>query len=417
MTRWLCAALVPLALCLAARGEEWPGFRGTTGQGLSREKGLPTRWSATDNVAWKAAVPGEGWSSPVVWGERVFLTAATDGGAACHVLALSRADGKLLWDVTVFRQEKGHKQPRNSYATPTPVTDGEHVYAAFNDGSLAAVTVRGERAWVNRDVKHYSEHGLASSPVLYQDTLLMAFDGSSRGPDKALGWQKPWDRAFLLALDRKTGKERWRAKRGPSRIAHVTPILVRVDGRDELVSPAGDVIQGFDPRTGERLWSVSAEGEGVVPSPVSGEGLVFAASGFGKPRLRAVRLRPDGNGATRAVAWELRNNVPMMASPLYVRPHLFVVAENGIAHCLKAATGEVVWRERLDGSYSASPVYADGNVYFLSEQGQTTVVKAGAKFEVVARNALKERCQASPAVSGGRLFIRTAEHVFCVGRK
>jgi outer membrane protein assembly factor BamB len=400
-----------------AAAEEWPGFRGPTGQGVSQERGVPTRWSATDNVAWKADIPGEGWSSPVVWGERVFLTTATDGGQSCHVLALSRRDGKVLWNAALFRQTRGHKQAKNSYATPTPVTDGEHVYAAFNDGGIAALTVEGRRAWVNQDVKHYSEHGLGSSPILYRDTLIMAFDGSSRGPDQAVGWQKPWDQAFLLGLNKKTGKERWRAKRGLSRIAHTTPIVATIDGRDELVSSAGDVIQGFDPQTGERRWSVPAAGEGVVPSPVAGEGLVFAASGFGNPRLRAVRLATDGDDGTRKVVWEVKQNVPMMASTLHVRPYLFAVSDNGVAICLRAATGEVLWQERLGGSYSASPVYADGNVYFLSEAGQATVVKADAKFKVIARNRLDGPCQASMAISGGQLFLRTAGHLFCIGKK
>jgi outer membrane protein assembly factor BamB len=417
MTRWLGALVVSVVSCLAANAEEWPRFRGPTGQGVSQEKALPTKWSATDNIAWKTRIPGEGWSSPIIWGDRVFLTTATDGGESCHVLALSRTDGKLLWDAAVFRQTKGHKQRKNSYATPTPITDGECVYGVFNDGGIVALTVQGQRVWVNQDVKHYSEHGLGASPITYQDMLIVSFDGSSSGPDKTVGWQKPWDKSFLLALDKKTGKERWRAKRGLSRIAHTTPIVVIADGREELISSAGDVIQGFDPRTGQRLWSVKAEGEGVVPSPVQGEGLVFAASGFGKPRLRAVKLAKEGDDKTRKIVWEMKSNVPMMASALYVKPFVFTVSENGIAVCLKAATGEVMWQERLEGSYSASPVYADGRVYFLSESGQTTVVKADAKFQVIARNSLNEPCQASLGVSRGQLFVRTARHLFCIGRK
>jgi outer membrane protein assembly factor BamB len=417
MPRQFLVAVALLAASLAARGEEWPGFRGPTGQGMSAEKCLPTKWAADENVAWKADVPGEGWSSPVVWGDRVFVTTATDGGQSCRFIALSRLDGEPLWDVEVFRQKALRKEKKNSYATPTPASDGERVYAVFNDGGIAALTVEGRPAWVNRDVGYYSQHGLGGSPILYKNTLIMSFDGSSDGPDKAVGWQKPWEQSFLLALDRKTGKERWRAKRGLSRIAHTTPIVVTVGDRDELISSAGDVIQGFDPATGTRGWSVKAEGEGVVPSPVFGGGLVFAASGFGNPRLRAVKLEKDGDDMTRTVAWESKGNVPMIPSPLYVKPYLFVVTEGGIALCLEAATGQVKWRERLGGSYSASPVYADGYVYFLSEQGDTTVVKAGAEFVKVAHNSLKEPCQASMAVSRGQLFIRTDRHVYCIGAK
>ena len=244
----LCSQVL-LALISPTRGEDWPGFRGPTGQGISAEKGLPTDWSKTKNVAWSKKIPGEAWSSPIVWGDRVYVTTTTDGGASCRILALARLDGTIAWDVEVCRQKTLRKEGKNSYATPTPVTDGERVYAVYNDGSIAAVTVEGKPAWVNHDVNYYSQHGLGNSPILYRDTLIMAFDGSSDGPEKGVGWQTPWDRAVILALDKKTGKEKWRGKRGPSRIAHTTPIVVTVGGRDELISTAGDVIQGFDPAT------------------------------------------------------------------------------------------------------------------------------------------------------------------------
>jgi outer membrane protein assembly factor BamB len=202
-----------------------------------------------------------------------------------------------------------------------------------------------------------------------------------------------------------------------SRIAHTTPIVINADGRDTLISSAGDVIQGFDPETGARLWSVRAEGEGVVPSPVFGEGLVFAASGFGNSRLRAINLKPEGDETTRKVAWETNRNVPMMPSAVFVKPYLFVVSEKGFAMCLEAATGKVKWQERLGGTYSASPVAADGYIYYLSEKGETVVIPADGKFEITARNNLQEPCQASMAVSHGQLFIRAQTHLFCIGSK
>jgi outer membrane protein assembly factor BamB len=417
MPRRFLAIPILLVLTVPAWGENWPGFRGPMGQGISSETGLPAKWSATDNIAWSVQIAGEGWSSPIVWNDRVFVTTAADGGESCRIVALARADGKVLWNVEVFRQQKFRKEGKNSYATPTPVTDGDHVYAIFNDGGIAALTVAGKPAWVNRDVKYYSQHGLGASPILHEDTLIMAFDGSSPGPDKALGWQKPWEQSFLLALDRNTGKERWRATRGLSRIAHTTPAVVTVRGAPELISSAGDVIQGFDPNTGARRWSVPAEGEGVVPSPVVGEGLVFAASGFGNPRLRAVKLATDGDGSTRKVAWELKRNVPMMPSAVYVKPYLFMVSEKGVAQCLEAATGTLKWEERIGNSFSASPVAADGRVYFLSEEGETTVVAAKGEFTLIARNSLKGPCQASMAVSEGHLFIRTGDRLYCIGKR
>jgi outer membrane protein assembly factor BamB len=410
------AVLLLLAGHSWAYADNWPGFRGPTGQGLSSEKGLPIKWSEKDGIVWSAAMPGEGWSSPIVWGDQVFVTAAEDDGESCRVIALARADGKVLWNLEVFRQQKLRKEGRNSYATPTPVTDGRHVYAVFNDGGIAAATMSGKLAWVNRDVRYYSQHGLGGSPILYQDMLIMSFDGSSSGPDKTVGWQKPWQESFLLALDKSTGVERWRGKRGWSRIAHTTPALASVGGAPQLVSSAGDVIQGFEPTTGRRLWSVPAEGEGVVPSPVLGDGLVFAASGFGNPRLRAVKLAKDNDERTRQVVWELKRNVPMMPSAVYVKPNLFLVSEKGLALCLEAETGQVKWEERIGDSFMASPVYADGRIYFLAEDGQTTVIDAKEQFALLARNKLPGPCQASMAVSDGQFFIRSRHQLYCIGK-
>jgi outer membrane protein assembly factor BamB len=436
---FLSAALLLTALTLHA--EDWPGFRGPTRQGHSSETALPLEWTAEKHIAWKTEIPGEGWSSPIVSGDRVFLSTTTDAGASCHVLALDRKDGRILWNTEVFRQVPGHKQSENSHATPTPVTDGEKVFAVFSDGSFAAVNLDGAIAWTNRDFKHYSQHGLAASPLLHGDLIIMPFDGSSRGPDTKIGWQVPWDQAAILALDKRTGQQRWRATRGLSRIAHVSPVIVPVEGRDQLISCAGDAIQGFDPKTGERLWSIYSEGEGVVPSPAFGDGLIFTASGFGKPTLRTVRpVRPTspsspsspsspispispsatganatGGTASASIAWEQRKGSPSQSSLLYVKPHLYSVGEGGIATCYRADTGDIVWQERIGGAFNSSPVLADGRIYLLSAQGETTVLAPGAEFKVLAKNPLDEKCQASMAVSQKHLFIRTEKHLFAIG--
>jgi outer membrane protein assembly factor BamB len=307
------------------------------------------------------------------------------------------------------------KQARNSFATPTPVTDGERLYAAFCDGTVVALTLAGQVRWVNRDVKFYGEHGLGSSPILYQDLLIQSYDGSSPGLDRELGWRKPWDQSFLLALEKETGKVRWTARRGESRIAHVTPLVLTAHGRDVLVSNAGDVIQGFDPKTGERLWSLRSEGEGVIPSPVGGDGLVFTASGYegATPAIRAVRLTDKG----AELAWEQTRNVPMLPSMLYLKPYLFTLTEKGNVQCLEAATGKVVWQQRLNGSFAASPVLADGKIYILSDQGETMVLEAKPESKVLARNPLHEACQASPAFAGEEVFIRTESNLYCIRAK
>jgi outer membrane protein assembly factor BamB len=399
MRHWVLAFL-----CCALSAEDWPCFRGPGRQGVSTENGIPAIWTTSENILWKAAVPGEAWSSPIVSNGRLFLTTATEGSASCRVLAFDARTGRALWDREVFRQTPGQRETKNSYASPTPVADGRRVYTVFGDGSFAALDHEGKVLWINRDFQHFGQHGLGTSPVLHDGLLIMARDGSSTGEDKKLGWQKPWDQSFVLALDAATGKLRWKSGRGLSRIAHVTPTLF--DG--QLISGAGDVVQGFNPLTGALLWTGRSQGEGVVPSIVAGGGLIYSCSGFEKPTIRA--FRPGGE-----VAWEQTRGVPMIPSLLYAEPYLYSITTNGIAYCYRAATGEVVWQGRVGGDHSASPVLAGGKLYFSSEQGEVTVLEAGPEFKVVARNPMGEKFQASPAISGGVIYLRTESRLYAVG--
>lgn len=225
--------LAMLLLCFVPQTiEDWPYFRGPGRQGHSTEKGLSLRWSATENIAWKTPIPGESWSSPIVWKDHVFMTTTTDGGVSCRVLALDFATGKLLWNTEVFQQKPKRKEGRNSYATPTPATEGKRIYAVFGEGSVAAVDFTGKLVWTNREFPFYSQHGLGSSPLLTDGLLIMSYDGSSEGPDKVLGWQKPWDQSFLAAFDLETGRVKWKTMRGLSRISHGTPTVhTGTDGR------------------------------------------------------------------------------------------------------------------------------------------------------------------------------------------
>lgn len=413
--------LLLLLTCLSstAVGENWPGFRGPTRQGLSGETGLPLQWSATENMAWKTALPGEGWSSPIVWGDRVFITTATEAGTVCRVLALDRRSGEVLWDREVFRQVTLRKEGRNSYATPTPVTDGKLVYAVFGDGSFAALDFKGEIVWTNRDFKFYSQHGLGTSPILWEALLIMARDGSSEGEEKKLGWQIPWDKSFLLALDKQTGKLRWKGNRGLSRIGHVAPtVWLDPTGRAQIISGAGDVVQGFDSKSGDLIWTSENKGEGVVPSLVLGDGVVFTACGWGgRESIKAFRLGGQGDLKETNLAWEQRKGMPRIPSYLYLKPHLFIITEGGVALCLNENAGEIVWQERVGGNHSASPVSAEDRIYFLSDDGETTVIEAGPEFKVLAKNPLGEKVQASMAISGKHLFIRTEKTLWCVGAK
>ncbi len=410
-----CSVTLALMAFNSTLAENWPCFRGPTRQGISNEKDVPLEWSQTSNILWKRPIPGQGWSSPIVFDDRVFVTTATDAGASFRLLCLDRLTGTVLWGKQVLRQKPGHKQNFNSYASCTPVTDGQRVYVLAFDGTLAAVSMEGSVIWSHREFEYYSEHGLGVSPILYRDLLIVPFDGSSSGPDRKLGWQKPWDQAVILALDKNTGEVRWRGRRGSSRIAHITPQVLSENGRDQLVSSAGDVVQGFDLKTGERIWTVSSPGEGVVPSVVIGDGLIFTTSGFGQSTIRAVRTSGKGDVTKTHIAWESKDDVSKIPSMLYVRPFLFLITETGVAKCLRAATGEVLWRERLEGRYSASPVWAEGRLYFLSEKGKTTVIQAGGEFKVLAENELNEKCCASPAVSQKHIFIRSENNLYCIG--
>ena len=323
MTRFLdlcCLLYALIAACTAAspcHAENWPGFRGPTGQGVSQEKNLPLTWGLRENLAWRAQISGIGWSSPIVWEDCVFVTSASPDGTSCRLLCLDTASGKIIWDKEVLRLAAPRKLAENSHATPTPVTDGKLVYAAFNGGRVPAVDFQGNTAWDWQDREFVSKPGLAVSPILYRDKLIMPFDGNGPADPVNIGFRTAWDGAFVVALDKQTGQEKWRATRGLSRQAHVTPMVIKVNDRPQLVSCAGDFVQGFDPDSGQRLWTIRSPGEGVVPSIVYGQGLVFTSSGYGSPAIRA--LRPDGHDDVTGthIAWESRANVPLMPSFVY----------------------------------------------------------------------------------------------------
>jgi outer membrane protein assembly factor BamB len=401
--------------------ENWYRFRGPNGQGISQSTGLPTHWSTTENVAWRTHIPGESWSSPIVWDNHIFLTTVTEEGANCYVIALNRHTGEILWSNHVFTQQANqHRHDMNSFATPTPVTDGQSVFALFADGSFVSLDFDGNIQWINREVLNwYSQHGVSASPILYNDLLIMAVDQSGRPPDRALGWHQSWDQGYVLALDKNTGEERWRTMRGMSRLAHATPAILNVNGRNQLISPAGDVIQGFDPTDGRLIWTVSAPGEPCVPSPVFGNGLVFTAATSNAP---IFAVRPDGQGYVTEthVEWTTSGYSPMMSSFLFVEPYLITFPDNRVC-VLNAATGEFIWQERLGiGQMNPSPIFADGKIYAISERSTTVVMRltgdAETPLEIIATNELDdEMTRASFAVAGNRLLIRTANYLWSIG--
>lgn len=423
MIRPVLFAILFTVAASSVRAEDWPGFRGPTGQGISSEKNLPVSWDAKKNIAWRTEVAGEGWSSPIVSGGRVFLTATRDGGASCRVISINAEDGKLLWDVEVFIQSPGRKEKRNSHSTPTPVTDGKAVYAFFSAGGAVALDFDGKVLWKNTDLQFYSRHGLGSSPILHKDLLIMPWDHSTLDmSQERLGWQIPWDKSYVLALDKNTGKERYKAQRGQSRIAHMTPRIVEVDGKPQLVSAAGDFIQAFDPDTGVKIWEVESNGEGTTPSPVFGNGVVYASSGFPTPignrtfrtTIRAFKLGGSGNMTQQNLLWEQKTVVTTIPSLLLADNFLYCLSENGAMTAMNLADGQILWKDQFKGKYGASPVYADGKIYITNDEGNTTVLSAGREPKEIAFNELNEKTQASLAIANGRIFIRTDKAVWCI---
>ena len=406
----------------AQDAEQWSRFRGPNGQGISTATGLPTQWSATENIAWKTPIPGGSWSSPVIWNDHIFLTTTTDGGKECRVLAIDRKSGDILWNKMVFTQEIQQKHGRNSEATPTPVTDGERVYVLFANGRFAALNFAGEVIWTNNHT-YYSHHGLGTSPILYDDLLITAINPSvdprnnPNNEDVRGGWQVAWDRSYLLALDKNTGEEKWRTPRGMSRISHSVPVIIQVDGKVQILSMAGDVIQGFAP-TGELIWTVRSSGEPAVPTPAVGEGVIFAST-IGP--ITAVRTNGTGDVTSTHVLWQQSQNVPMISSFLYVKPLLFSAHhQTGVFAAHDEATGEIVWRHSLEGAPDSSPIYADGKIYITTHIGVTTVLKLNEdprqRPEVVAVNDIGETVQATLAIAGTQIFLRTDKELWCIGK-
>ncbi|MBI3048748.1 MAG: PQQ-like beta-propeller repeat protein [Acidobacteria bacterium] len=403
--RRLALSLLLALIGFAVHAEDWPEFRGPTGQGHSSERGLPLEWSESRNLMWKTPVPGLGWSSPVVAGGRVWLTSAVRerDSASLRALAYDIDTGHEAVNVEVFRIRNAVLlNAKNSHASPTPIIDGDRVYLHFGADGTAALTTGGEIVWKAR-FPYVSQHGSGGSPVVYDDLLIFNCDG--------------WDAAFVIALDTRTGKVRWKTpRRYPADQAYSTPLVIRVGDRDQVISVGAYRAAAYDPRSGREIWRVGyRDGFSNVPRPVFGHGLVYIATGFQQPSLIAVRADGTGDVTRTHVAWTQQRAVPLTPSPLLVDDVLYTVSDIGIAAALDAKTGAAHWLQRLGGNYSASPVFADGRIYFLSEEGMTTVIVPGPEFRVLARNQLDGTTLASMAVSGGSIFIRSDRHLYRIG--
>ncbi len=388
-----------LLLITPALPEDWTQFRGPGGQGHSSERDLPLTWSELDNIRWKTPIPGQGWSSPVILGDRIWLTTATGGGRSLRALALDRASGSIVRDVEVFHTSPDNINSKNSHASPTPVLEADRVYVHFGTQGTAALSATGEILWKTK-LPYQHQHGSGGSPALWRDLLIISCDGT--------------DTQFVVALDKNTGKVRWRKPRAGYQ-AYTTPLVIQVGEGEQVVSPGAHRAVSYDPATGRELWQVQyGDGFSNVPRPVYAHGLVYICTGFFQPVLMAIR--PDGKGDVTSshTAWTAKRGVSLTPSPIVVGEQLYMVSDNGVLSCLNARTGDAVWQHRLGGNYSASFVYAAGRIYLQSEEGETHVFEPGPAYKELAVNRLEGTMLATLSPSAGVIYLRTDSRLYAI---
>ena len=422
--------LVLLSLALLGMGPltsraDWPEFRGPWGDGHAsapgdtKPVGLPLHWSETNNVKWKTEIPYRGWSTPVVLGDQIWLTTATEDGHDFYALRIDAATGQVRFNEKIFHSDNpeplGNGASMNCYATPSPVIEPGRVYVHFGRfGTACLDTATGKTLWKREDLQCRHYRGPSSSVIAFENLLILTMDGV--------------DVQYLVALDKQSGKTVWRTDRsvawndenvpgpmardGDLRKAHSTPLVVNVAGKPLLLSTGAKAGYGYDPRTGKELWRVQYPDWSAAPRPVFDRGLAFFVTGLNKRELLAVKTDGQGDVTDSAIAWKLDRHVGVYASPVLVDGLLYTAAEESYVTCVEAATGQIVWTERIGGKYAASPIYADGRLYFCSQQGVTTVLKPGRTFSVMATNSLAGGFMASPAVASRALILRTKTHLY-----
>ena len=420
--------VLPLIGCMAARADNtgtkqrgdqgnWPDWRGPTGDGRSDATDLPLNWSESENIVWKTRIHDLGYSTPVVWGDQVWVTTATKDGRTLYAVCIDLNTGRVVHDVEVFHPKRPQRIHRNnSYATPSAVVEQGRTYVHFGTHGTACLDSKtGKVLWRRTDLNCDHMQGPVSSPVLFDDLLIVHLEGT--------------DVQFIAALNKKTGDTVWRVDRPADlyenvepvflRKAYHTPVLVDVDGQTQLVSNGALLVTGHEPQTGKELWRVIYRDDNTISRIVSGHGLFFVNCG-GPPNathLWAVRQGGAGDVTDTHVVWKMTKDVPLESSPVLVGDLLYTLSDRGMLICLEAMTGKRVWSERLEGKYGASLLYADGRIYISSKEGKTTVIEPGPKFRKLAVNELDGFLGASPAVAGKSLLLRTKTHLYRVQRK
>lgn len=430
----LVAGLLALVFINAASAANWPQWRGPDGLGISTEKNLPTEWSINKNIKWKTPIVGRGHSSPIVWGNRVFLTTAVEGDvvpgakAVTHsidgkefrhpdsvgadrkhlfkVIALDRTTGKIVWEQTAFEGTPyDDRHRKSSYAASTPLTDGKHVYAFFGTEGLYAYDMKGKLAW-KADLGKLGTVGMGAgtSPILYENLVIMQCD------------EENGQASFIVGLDKKTGKQVWKTPR-KVQVSWSTPLLVRTSKRAELITVGTESIISYDPATGKELWTHKGVESNAIPSPVANSENVFIVAGFPKKIAMAIPLGGSGDLGDQ-VTWKYEKGTAYVPSPILYGDHLYLTTDRGILTCLDAKSGAVKYeggRVPIPATFTASPVAFGGNILLTSEDGDTFMVKAGAKHEILGSNSVGEPVYASPAIADGLIFIRGEKNLYCIG--
>jgi len=392
--------------------ENWPQFRGPTQQGHTDAKNLPVEFDDVKNVTWKTLIPGLGHSSPVVWENQVWVTTALEEGKSLHAVCLDRETGKILHNIQVFTNETTVPvNAKNSHASPSPVIEAGRIYVHFGTyGTACLETATGKIIWENRNLKLEHQEGPGSSPILFENLLIVNCDGC--------------DVRYVIALDKQTGETVWKTDRPggldsnrDTNKAFSTPTLITWKGDPLMIDPGAKTAVAYDPRNGKEIWWSRYKGFSVVPRPVTNSEAVFLTTGYMKPELHAIRLGGTGDVTEKNLLWKSTSQIPCNSSLLLEGEELYLVSDAGIASCLNQKTGELLWKERLNDAFWSSPFDAGGKIYFCGEKGSVTVLKSGKKLERLARNQFPSGIFATPAIAGEAMFLRTTEAIYRIEQK
>ena len=400
--------------------DQWPEFRGPNGNGIVvGERGLPTTWSEEKNIAWKTKIDGKAWSSPVVWDEQIWITNSSADGKLMEGICINKKDGKIKYRLSLFSNETVEPLGNNvnSYGSPSPVIEKDAVYIHFGSyGTTAIDTNSGKEIWKRTDLECRHFRGPGSSPIIFQDMLILTMDGV--------------DFQYVIALDKKTGKTKWKTERstkwddvepdgkirgdGDLRKAYTTPTFLKVSGKTIMISPGAKSCFAYNPINGKELWNITYTGYSNASRTVIYKDNAIINSGYGKPHLISVKIDPSAAGDISGthINWDIFKRVPKRSSPIIVGDQLYMTTDEGILTCLDAKTGESNWSDRMPGHYSASPIFADGKLYFFSEMGHCYVIAPGGDYNLISKNKLDSGFMASPAISGKAIYARSKTHLY-----